>query len=999
MANDRRSRSKSAQHGWDEHNLSQLRYFRSLTLHEKLQAVEGMADVVRRFQQIRAQGGFKAASPMAATPREAAAKASAVREPAGEYAADDNSRRVLGVKRERATSVADIDFERCFECLTGNEPFPWQTRLYRDFLEGNFPPALDLPTGLGKTATIAVWLLALAHHARSGTMRDFPRRLVYVVNRRTVVDQATREAEQIRTALASRPELSAAADALRSLSAQPSESPLAISTLRGEFADNAEWRDNPSRPAVIVGTVDMIGSRLLFSGYGRGFKSRPLHAGFLGQDALLVHDEAHLEPAFQELIVGIESEQHRRKEFRRFRVMALTATSRGGSGQFGLTDADREHEVVRKRINAKKGVLLHRMDDENDTADQVLSLALTHEESGHAIVVFLRKLEDVQKVAAKLPQGRVQVLTGTMRGLERDSLLKEDPVFARFMPKPQGTPRSGTVYLVCTSAGEVGVNISADHLICDLTPLDSMAQRFGRVNRFGEGDARVDVVFHTFHTGAPNDQNETAGDAESEGKARPPSPFNQACERTLRLLRQLPKREDQRHDVSPAALCAVPAADRQAAFTPPPAILPTSDILFDAWSLTSVRQRLPGRPPVADWLHGVAEWEPPETHVAWRKEVDYLTEELRASYKPEDLLEDYPLKPHELLRDRSDRVFGHLKKLAEAHADQPVWLVVDGASVIVKSLGELKSGDKDELSGRTVVLPTGVGGLLESGMLSGTATFDEHRQYDVADRWDDVDGSPRRLRVWDDAPAPEGMRLVRTINVRPFDADDERDQNEEPTSNRCWHWYVRPRSADDDGSRTAREKQELVSHLQSAERFAAALVEKLLGESNEARAVTLAAKWHDLGKRRSIWQRSIGNRDSNLVLAKSGAKARPLEITNYRHELGSLIDVSSDPEFRQLTPNPEIQDLVLHLIAAHHGRARPHFPADEAFDPERPEGRTAEIVREVPRRFARLQRKYGRWGLAYLESLVRAADALASQPGVQKTPNDFLAVSPREAAR
>src|SRR5439155_16412911 len=91
--------------------------------------------------------------------------------------------------------------------------------------------------------------------------------------------------------------------------ARPEEEPLAISTLRGQFADNAEWRNDPARPAVVVGTVDMIGSRLLFSGYGCGFKSRPLHAGFLGQDALLVHDEAQLEPAFQELVTAIQHEQ------------------------------------------------------------------------------------------------------------------------------------------------------------------------------------------------------------------------------------------------------------------------------------------------------------------------------------------------------------------------------------------------------------------------------------------------------------------------------------------------------------------------------------------------------------------------------------------------------------------------------------------------------------------------------------------------------------------
>ena len=72
------------------------------------------------------------------------------------------------------------------------------------------------------------------------------------------------------------------------------------------------------------------------------------------------------------------------------------------------------------------------------------------------------------------------------------------------------------------------------------------------------------------------------------------------------------------------------------------------------------------------------------------------------------------------------------------------------------------------------------------------------------------------------------------------------------------------------------------------------------------------------------------------------------------------------------------KDLVLHLIAAHHGRGRPHFPRDEAFDTERPQTESERVNSQVPRRFARLQRKYGRWGLAYLESLLRAADYEAS---------------------
>ena len=73
-----------------------------------------------------------------------------------------------------------------------------------------------------------------------------------------------------------------------------------------------------------------------------------------------------------------------------------------------------------------------------------------------------------------------------------------------------------------------------------------------------------------------------------------------------------------------------------------------------------------------------------------------------------------------------------------------------------------------------------------------------------------------------------------------------------------------------------------------------------------------------------------------------------------------------------------MKDLVLHLIAAHHGRGRPHFTSDEAFDPDAQSTVLDAFAIEVPRRFARLQRTYGRWGLAYLESLLRAADWAAS---------------------
>jgi CRISPR-associated endonuclease/helicase Cas3 len=205
---------------------------------------------------------------------------------------------------------------------------------------------------------------------------------------------------------------------------------------------------------------------------------------------------------------------------------------------------------------------------------------------------------------------------------------------------------------------------------------------------------------------------------------------------------------------------------------------------------------------------------------------------------------------------------------------------------------------------------------------------------------------------------------------------DENEDEEEPTR-RYWRWYVRPKFADDDGSQTTGAEQQLDTHLESTERFARSLVEKLVSEPEQACSVIFAAKRHDVGKRRLLWQRSIGNRNPAVWLAKSSNGARSIQITGYRHEFGSLLDILSDPEFVRLPL--EAQELVLHLIAAHHGRARPHFPNDEAFDPENSKQRSDEMAGEVPGRYARLQRKYGRWGLAYLESLVRTADALASQ--------------------
>jgi hypothetical protein len=52
-------KSPDPEAAWREHNLSQLLYFRSLSLRSRLEAVQGMADVIRRFEQMRRDGKFR----------------------------------------------------------------------------------------------------------------------------------------------------------------------------------------------------------------------------------------------------------------------------------------------------------------------------------------------------------------------------------------------------------------------------------------------------------------------------------------------------------------------------------------------------------------------------------------------------------------------------------------------------------------------------------------------------------------------------------------------------------------------------------------------------------------------------------------------------------------------------------------------------------------------------------------------------------------------------
>jgi CRISPR-associated endonuclease/helicase Cas3 len=202
------------------------------------------------------------------------------------------------------------EFDAAYCALTGHDgACRWQYRLFTDLDTGRLLTDIELGTGLGKTSIIALWVLALGR-ALGRASYIVPRRLAYVVDRRVVVGQASEFPEGICARLDQ-----AASDsnhvlhviAMTLKNAGCTSPVLELSTLRGQRALDTRWRDDPARPAIIVGTVDMIGSRLLFSAYGRvGPWGRALEAGLVGQDCLLVLDEAHLCSPFAATLSAIE---------------------------------------------------------------------------------------------------------------------------------------------------------------------------------------------------------------------------------------------------------------------------------------------------------------------------------------------------------------------------------------------------------------------------------------------------------------------------------------------------------------------------------------------------------------------------------------------------------------------------------------------------------------------------------------------------------------------
>lgn len=898
-----------------------------------------------------------------------------------------------------------MNFESMFETLTGHAPMRWQQRLYGEhFAKGELPSAISVPTGLGKTAVMAIWLVALAEQMKARGKPELPRRLVYVVDRRAVVDQATKFAETLRKNL-SKPEIRVFADALGLENGK-----LPISTLRGQFVDNREWLEDPSKPAIIVGTVDMIGSRLLFEGYGVSRKMRPYHAGLLGADTLVVLDEAHLVPPFEALLAEIADNAGRygpRREdlgvmVPRFLLLPLSATGRRPTATpFALAEKDflnPDEPIAIERLFARKRLVLKEIRDQK-LADALADHAWALAQDGNnvlqpvRIIVYCDSRDVAQSVGDALHKrakgtvaaDRTALFVGARRVKER--LDAERGIQALGFLADNGGQRDQPSFLVATSAGEVGVDLDADHMVCDLVAWERMVQRFGRVNRRGGEDRQAEVVVLV--------------------EAAPRKATNEALER-IRAQRApfgeaLQEGADGSFDVSPEALRQLNERARMDdrllrvladAGSPMPLRPALNRALVDAWSMTSLPEHT-GRPEIEPWLRGWVDDEP-QTTIVWRKHLPVRTTPAPSTREIEEYFEAAPIHLSETLETETRRVANWLQaragKLCGALLQNDVagiLLTLDGKHVrnlqVQDLVGDSKDGKKRHeeiqrtLVARTLVIDADFGGL-KDGLLNEDAADVPVVDDDDANWIATDDGNPLiRFRISErtaeDAAHPDPGNEWRE-NLR-FDL--ERGADGETTR---WLSIQKWRdTSNTENDRAEGRPQSLAEHQSWTAVRARALGERLGLPADYIRTLSIAGRLHDEGKKGRNWKRAFHVDHYAKAL---GIPGHPLAKTprfnwtlleGYRHEFGSLPYAEADAEFQTLPE--ELRKLALHLIAAHHGHARPLIDIRGCDDA--PPSVLEERAREVALRYAHMQKNWGPWGLAWWEALLRAADAQASR--------------------
>lgn len=428
------------------------------------------------------------------------------------------------------------DFDAFYRAVNSEEdkpdrsPFEWQRRLVRQVCRTGWPDYIKLPTASGKTTTIEIAVFSLAFQAAIANRKDgrltAPRRIFFVVDRRIIVNEAFIRARLIANRLrdslvpsklqTGKPEqrqiLGQVAWWLRQLTGDDSAPPLDCFELRGGIYRNDSWVRSLLQPTILTSTVDQVGSRLLFRGYGVSDRNLSIHAALTANDSLIILDEAHCSKPFSQTLDAVI--RYRSKKWASqvvespFHYVQMTATPPADLGEskvFSLESTDYEIDSALKlRHDCSKPVELVIAKNAKNAKPATVAKQLVKEAMRLATAHGLQKVAIVANRVAIAREAYnalckeyaedVDLMIGRMRPVDRDDLTKK--LQDRFRSgSERSTEETKPKLVVATQCLEVGADFDFDGMVTQCASLDALRQRFGRLNRLGETtDARGVVV-------------------------------------------------------------------------------------------------------------------------------------------------------------------------------------------------------------------------------------------------------------------------------------------------------------------------------------------------------------------------------------------------------------------------------------------------------------------------------------------------------------------------
>ena len=356
---------------------------------------------------------------------------------------------------------------------------------------------INIPTGLGKTAAVVLaWLWNRVQLQNP----KWPRRLVYCLPMRTLVEQTQTEVQKwLQNLLNKSVELGIEGKPLEDLKWLVEHSPVIL--MGGEDAD--EWDIHPERPVILIGTQDMLLSRALNRGYGMNRPRWPMHFGLLNNDALWVFDEVQLMGAGLPTTAQLTAFRARLGSGSPTHSWWMSATSELDwlrtvdfdpatlPDAIKLEEADLKAKSVKDIREAPKTVARCEKTSKDPKALASEILDTIKDRDGLTLIV-VNTVKQARSLYAEIHKQR------------KDAPEDERPILlhSQFRPEDRAkqlkkvTDAEGKRRLVIsTQIVEAGVDISAATLFTEIAPWSSFVQRFGRCNRRGtENDARIVLI-------------------------------------------------------------------------------------------------------------------------------------------------------------------------------------------------------------------------------------------------------------------------------------------------------------------------------------------------------------------------------------------------------------------------------------------------------------------------------------------------------------------------